>query len=77
MKDIKEFLLKNGFTQTDRIRFINDKCIVIVDEETNCYEIKFEVNDDQFTCFSQSLNMYWLIGFLTYNNLMDKNYSVE
>lgn len=71
MEDVATFLINNGFRGTEReIRYINDKCSVLIDEENEFYQVEF----DGYTCFSSNLSIYWLIGLLTYENLIDRNY---
>ena len=64
---IGEFLCKNGFEDNGR-GFFNEYWSVIMEEDHYCVEM------DQGHMFSKDLNIYWLIGVLTYNGLMDKNY---
>lgn len=75
MKDVKEFLEKNGLHfNSEKERYENTKCTVFIDKIYECYEVKFDMEDKNYTIYSQSLNIYWLIGLLTYENLIDRNY---
>lgn len=62
-----EFLSKNGFVRKDEF-FLSDKCSIQV-----CNEY-YIVKCPEGEWFSNDLNIYCLIGYLTYNDLMDKNY---
>ena len=70
MKDIETFLLKNGFARIeDEFNgYTNYECKVYVDHDY------FTIDFIEGIVYSDNLNIYWLIGFLTYNGLMDKNY---
>jgi acyl carrier protein len=74
-KEVINFLELNGFkkstTPKGNIILSNESCTVhqSIDEQyiiTNNQGDKF---------FSNDLNIYWLIGCLTYNGYMDKNYN--
>ena len=71
MKYLKTFLLKNGFKQVSHSvrEFKNDKCSIYIEGDDY---ISIEYDED--TYYVDSLNLYHLIGFLTYQGLMDKNY---
>ena len=78
MNPIKEFLLKNGFSETDRNNeFTKDDNVEVVICE-KWYEIHssvFNPDDKIWGCiYSPDLNIYWLIGVLTYYKLIDKDY---
>lgn len=67
---IKPFLLKNGFVEVGKDKFYKEdvKCGVLITIEG--YEIRTE--EGEMT--SNDFTIYWLIGVLTANNLIDKNY---
>ena len=66
---IKDFLLNNGFKESYEDFFENELCsITIID---GYYHVK---NNDGCSMYSSNLNIYWLIGVLTYYGYMDKNY---
>ena len=69
MEAVKEFLKKNGFTFNNDM-YYNEKCSVSIE---SCYYGVLIY--DKGYMYSQDLNIYWLIGVLTYYNLIDKNYS--
>ena len=60
----------------------NDKCEIYVrgndiqepDEDDYYYEVIFEYGVGMVSTYSYDLNIHWLIGFLTYNDLMKKDY---
>lgn len=76
MEVVKEFLEKNGFEYYEiNDYFHNDNCVVKIGE-TSYTIISYEVCfNEEYTMYSQDLNIYWLIGVLTYYNLIDKNYN--
>lgn len=78
MKQIKEFLLKNGFKIEDVLetRFKNDNCLIefLLDNKSSSYSITGKFLDFTGTMFSTDLNIYWLVGVLTWYKLIDKNY---
>jgi hypothetical protein len=65
---VKYFLENNGFIETEKNTFKNEKCIV--KSSFDGYEVSF----DECSCYSNDFSIYWLIGYLTYYNLIDKNY---
>jgi hypothetical protein len=70
-KPIIMFLETNGFKQVNDYTWENDKCTV------QLLDFQYIVTDktpDPGTMFSDNLSIYWLIGVLTYRNLMDRNY---
>lgn len=67
---LANFLLRNGLKRKSENIFINTKCEVTILD--NCIEI-YDVEIDG-KIYSPDLQIYWLIGFLTYNNFIDKNY---
>lgn len=70
---IQHFLLKNGFTEVEKNIdvYTNGKCKVNIFYD--CIEITSKENGERV--YSDDHNIYWLIGYLTYYNLMDKNYN--
>ena len=71
---VGKFLLKNGFTKSSENTYTNDKCDVGLHFDDEIYEI-YIIKDDA-SMFSTDLNIYWLIGCLTYNELMNKDYII-
>ena len=69
MKDLIKFLVANGFKKVEKNSYANDKCNVVITK--NFYEVS---NNDGETMYSNNLNIYWLIGVLTYYGYMNKNY---
>jgi len=70
---VGKFLLKNGFTKSAENTYTNAKCDVGFRLDDEVYEV-YIIKDDALR-YSDSLSIYWLIGVLTYYNLMDKNYN--
>lgn len=80
IKFITDFLVKNDFYFVSENTLVNEKCSVEIlkKEDTEIdyyYKISFidEYYEDVYTV-SNNLNICWLIGFLTYNDLTEKNY---
>jgi hypothetical protein len=65
---IGEFLLLNGFKQRIPYVYVNDKCEITVTEEG------YEVYHNELTWYSHDHNIYSLVGWLTWYDLIDKNY---
>lgn len=68
MDVVKEFLIKNGFAKTELNHYVNYTCEVVI--MGDCYNII----ENSGSVFSDNLNIYWLIGYLTYYNFIDKDY---
>ncbi len=71
MKDIIDFLVKNGFTKKKKNEYKNKNCKVIINEKLGIYEL---IDNNNGVMYSHDLNIYWLIGVLTYRGFMSKNY---
>lgn len=71
-QDVIDFLILNGFIQEKFNICSNDSCDVIINEDSYQIYDKKEMT----TMESTSLNIYWLIGALTYFNYMNKNYKL-
>jgi hypothetical protein len=69
MKSVIDFLLLNGFTCIEPNSYINNYCNIIINEE---YYTIIDKNNE--VMISRDVNIYWLIGCLTYYGYMDKNY---
>ena len=87
MKEVIEFLELNGFKETDpdfsdneceSISYSNDKCTVtIATWKTHGYTSSYIITDaDGGKSYSDDLNIYWLIGYLTYYGYIDRNYKL-
>lgn len=72
MQPIMNFLTINGFEQLERNKFKNNKCTVTILK--SCYSVTFMNEFGEGTICSDDLNIYWLIGVLTYYNMIDRNY---
>lgn len=71
MKAVRDWLLANGLTNTvQENTYENDNCQVTIYDDY--YEVYF--NKEEGTVYSTDLQIYWLIGILTYYNLIDRNY---
>ncbi len=70
MEAVEHFLEKNGFIKVEENSYANDMCGVVIEEDH--YAIS---NNDGDTMYSPNLNIYWLIGVLTYLGYMNKNYN--
>ena len=68
MNAAQEFLEKNGFEQVNATIMKGDKCSV------GLYEKHYTVYFEGGQMYSPDLKIYWLIGVLTYYELIDKNY---
>lgn len=72
MDDVIAFLEKNGFECTVKNIYVNDRCTVVFQGYGG-----YAVSDNQGnTMYSHDINIYWLIGVLTYYGYMDKNYKI-
>jgi len=69
MKSVIDFLNKNGFKKIEKNSYANNKCNVVINKLG--YEVANN-NGDAF--YSSNLNIYWLIGILTYYGYMKKDY---
>ena len=67
MKPVERFLKLNGFTKGKQC-FYNDMCCVVIHKD------HYEIDRLDGRVYSDNLSIYWLIGVLTYYNLIDKNY---
>lgn len=70
MKSVSEFLIKNGFKQESKRVFKTGKCKLTFNKDCYCIEAPGRL------CYSVDFNLYWLIGYLTFNNFIDKNYMI-
>lgn len=69
MKYIEEFLLLNNFKKIGDNKFINVNCEVEISNDI------YSITDNEgSTMYSKDLNIYWLIGVLTYYEHIDRNY---
>lgn len=70
MKDIENFLIINNFKKVGDWHFVNENCEIEIDD------LHYTVTDNEgCAMYSNDLNIYWLIGVLTYYGYMDKNYT--
>lgn len=62
------FLVRNGFTKVSDTEYKNDKCSVSILDDY------YHIFDGEYDMYSDNLKIYYLIGLLTYNGYIDKNY---
>lgn len=70
LNHISKFLTKNGFKKDGALCYINDNCSIII------YDNYFSINHDGNIIESDTHDIYWLIGALTYWNLIDRNFKI-
>jgi hypothetical protein len=73
---IGSFLLKNGFSKDvlDNNKYFNLECIITVLDE--CYQIDFDHPEyGSVSTYTDSYSIIHLVGVLTWNDLIDKNYN--
>ena len=72
---IGPFLLRNGFEKFkyENNIYTNPKCTINVLE--GCYEILFENEYGEVSTYTDSWSIPHLVGVLTWNDLIDKNYN--
>ena len=70
MNEVREFLKVNEFKKDKKNIYSNNKCSVVIGDRY--YIITSAENGSKM--YSEKLNIYWLIGVLTYYGYMDKNY---
>ena len=68
---VPTFLIKNGFIEKDKTHFNNEKVEIIIHDEEY-----YEIIDGEYHMYSKDINIYWLIGTLTYHDWMVKNYVI-
>lgn len=64
---IENFLIKNDFKKSKNV-YTNNNCSVII------YDSNIGVRHGVGETFCKSHNLYWIIGYLTWFGLIDKNY---
>lgn len=70
MDQIIKFLELNGLEYKNG-SWENDKCIVTIQDDH--YHLTFK-DSLEWNMFSNDLNIYWLVGVLTWYDLIDKNF---
>ena len=72
---IAKLLELNGFVRRDKFYFLNDKCYITINF-MNDYHIANEnegyymIQHDNHVIYSDNLNIYWLVGYIIYNDLL-------
>lgn len=67
---ITAFLEKNGFANEEAGVYINDYCSV--DTQYDCLAV---CNNHGTAIYADDYSLYWLIGVLTYNGFLTKDYN--
>lgn len=75
MSFIEPIMLKNGFIRVDNL-FRNDKCEVVVDFKEPCYHIYHKSKTGRVVLSSDNLNIYFLFGYLSAHELIDRNFKI-
>ena len=70
---INSFLERNRFKNVGPSKWANEKCMVTLLED--CYQINFTNFDGDWEFYTESLRIPSLVGTLTWNDLLDRNYS--
>ena len=70
---IGSFLLRNEFKGIGGDSYRNSKCTINVLED--CYEVLFESEYGEVSTYTDSHSIIHLVGILTWNDLIDKNYN--
>lgn len=75
MNAVIQFLILNGFKDTSIMakQFTNSKCIIEIYEGASDYYSVYDIKEGM-TMYSKDLNIYWLIGVLTYYKYIDRDY---
>lgn len=69
MIGVVQFLKRNGFEKTEPNSYANNMCNIVITD------VVYEVADSEGgIMYSNDLNIYWLIGVLTYYGYINKNY---
>lgn len=70
---IGSFLKRNSFKNVGENKYANDLCLVTIKEDH--YQINFTNFDGDWEFYTESLHIPSLVGTLTWNDLLDRNYS--
>ena len=73
--DIANFLLKNGFQKISYCKYGNGKCQVHYHVQFGDESIEVYDTENDTSWYQYDTIIYTLIGYLTYYNLMDRNYA--
>lgn len=77
LKPVRKFLEDNGFSLLEGTHDVykNDLCVVrIFADHYQVHSDKWPDVNEYGYLVSRDLNIYWLIGVLTWYGLIDKNY---
>lgn len=76
MELIRPILIDNGFSLVEN-KFFNDKCTVEVDLENEVFNVFYvDKHRVDYMLTSENLNLYFLFGFLSANELIDRNFKL-
>jgi len=76
---IAPILLDNKFVEVggNIDTFENGKCTIEIDLKEVVYNLYYrDKNNTRFMVTSDNLNLYWLFGFLSANDLIDRNFKL-
>lgn len=73
-KFIRDFLIKNGFTLNYDGKLFKEKCIITIEEDY--YEVSHYDEDflEWMDWFSSDLSIYSLVGYLSWNDFIERGY---
>lgn len=70
---IESFLERNSFKKIGTNEWANIACVITINETH--YQINFTNYDGDWELYTESLIIPALVGTLTWNNLLDRNYT--
>jgi len=73
---IKKFLELNGFAKQVNTQQLVADIFRKNDNYVFVYDSYYTIRNYEGDVSSDNLNIYWLIGYLTYYNIIDKNYKL-
>ncbi len=76
---IEPALLENGFKELDNnpLTYKNENCRIEVDLENEVFNVSYrDKNNSNYMLTSDNLNLYFLFGFLSANELVDRNFKL-
>lgn len=79
MEEVEKFLVSNGFALQGELRdhtYFREQTRTEVKIYTNEYKVTFDYLGESATMYSgeYKINIYWLIGVLTWYRLIDRKY---
>lgn len=70
---VEQFLERNSFKNVGTSKWANIACVITVNETH--YQINFTNYDGDWELYTESLLIPALVGTLTWNSLLDRNYT--